>query len=394
MMKYILGRALASRRPILLSVVMMLFSMPARSYGAEPDKTAPAKEQRESLKKYIPEVTGEIKTRFEWRTNGRSVRFNVRNARLRANGYVNPYVNYRFFLDFHDQGKINILDAYIVARYKGWEVVLGQQRADLDRSLNPYFFANRSFLIKFMASHYAVGDVGDDAVNIQGWRDMGAQFSYRFAGRVPVRVAAGIFNGSGLNNPQWQSSTLSYVGRIEIGHKFDGLGIKTWYYSGALAPLDKTVIVDGMQQRIPHRQKMRMAAAGIHYAHKRYYVESEYGFKNLLEEPGGKTMHTAYVQGIYAFPFPERIKIFRYAAPVFRWDYGANIDYLNAISARHDRFTGHRITAGVNFGFIDAIMISELRFNFEKFLFADKPSDLGENNLIQDKFTIELCLQF
>lgn len=392
-MKYTLKRVLASGTLVFL---MMAATLPcAKAQEAEiADIPVPTREERkESLKKYIPEITGEIKVRFEWLTNGGQARFNVRNARLRANGYVNPHISYRFFLDFHDQGNITILDAYVVGRYGGWEFVMGQQRADLDRSVNPYFFANRSFLIKFLTSHYAVSDVGNDAVNIMGWRDIGLQASYRFGDEIPARIAAGIFNGSGMNDPQWQG-TLNYVGRVEVGHKLDGVGFKAWYYGGTLKALDKTIVSGAERETVRHRQKVRMAAAGVHYAAADCYFEGEYGFKNLTREPDAKTMHTAYIQGIYAFRFPERVRFFRYAAPVVRWDYGANIDYLNAKTGKYDRFSGHRATVGLNFGFIDAIMISELRFNYEKFLFGQTPADIAYNSLIQDKFTVELCLQF
>lgn len=66
----------------------------------------------------------------------------------------------------------------------------------------------------------------------------------------------------------------------------------------------------------------------------------------------------------------------------------------NQERASLDAFSGSRMTFGLNLGLIERIMVSELRVNYEKFLFRGKPSDLSSNRLLQNKLTLELCIQF
>lgn len=341
-------------------------------------------------------MNGEMKARYEWNTNGGISRFNVRNARLRFTGYVSDLVWYRFFLDFNDNGNLTILDTYVTLCPGAFEFVFGQQRADLDRSVNPYFFANRSLLIKYLPTNCAVSHDGRVMADIQGWRDIGISGGYTFGkgGSFPVRIGAGAFNGSGMRNPVY-SRKLSWSVRMEAGRKMDGIHCYAWYYDGWLASQERRVIDEGTGLEIVEkfRQKTRMAAAGMYYCADRLYLEGEYGTRFPWEDVSvSETMHTAYFQWIYSFPLS--IRLFKYAAPAFRWDIAANIPFRNVNDSSFDMLSTNRLTFGMNMGLTEKLMVSELRLNFEKFLFRKEPSDLADNPLFQDKLTLELCIQF
>lgn len=365
------------------------------SASVTPDEKPVEKANDEGTwKRYLPTLNGEVKARFEWNVNGDDARFAVRNARLRFNGYVSPLVSYRFFLDFNDNGHITILDTYVVVKPGQFEFVFGQQRADLDRSVNPYFFVNRSFLIKFLPTHYAVHYDRTASVRIQGWRDIGLQMGYTFrGGSLPWRVAFGVFNGAGMNSPEW-SDKFSYAVRLEYGRRMDGIHCKGWYYDGWLGALDRRELsAEGEVVETRFRQRVRMMACGAYYAHKRMYFEVEGGAR-WFDGAEATAMRVGYVQGIYAFPFKRKTMLFKYVAPALRWDVGSGIVFQNQERASLDAFSGSRMTFGLNLGLIERIMVSELRVNYEKFLFREKPSDLSSNRLLQNKLTLELCIQF
>ena len=94
------------------------------------------------------------------------------------------------------------------------------------------------------------------------------------------------------------------------------------------------------------------------------------------------------------YSFPLSIRLFKYAAPAFRWDIAANIPFRNVNDSSFDMLSTNRLTFGMNMGLTEKLMVSELRLNFEKFLFRKEPSDLADNPLFQDKLTLELCIQF
>ena len=74
--------------------------------------------------------------------------------------------------------------------------------------------------------------------------------------------------------------------------------------------------------------------------------------------------------------------------------YGNNVDYLNTITGKREGFNANRITAGVNIGFGEKWIKSELRLNYEKYLLKERPSDFSKNKLLQDKFTLEVVATF
>lgn len=66
----------------------------------------------DELWKYVPTFSGTFRTFYRLSTANGDNRFEVANARLVAGGYVMPKLDYRIQVDFCDNGKIKILDAY------------------------------------------------------------------------------------------------------------------------------------------------------------------------------------------------------------------------------------------------------------------------------------------
>ena len=107
---------------------------------------------------YVPKLDGTIKAKMEVDLNGGEYRFSVRNARLGVRGNVSPKMNYRLQMDFGNEGKISLLDAYAGYQSGGFTAELGQQQyhfsTDMDRGPSTNLFANRSFLSKYLTSYY------------------------------------------------------------------------------------------------------------------------------------------------------------------------------------------------------------------------------------------------
>ena len=134
-------------------------------------------------------VGGTLRGKYEYQTQEKEGRFEVRTARVNVAGDINPMVSYKAEIDLCDEGNIKMLDAY--TKIKPWRTLdftIGQMRVpftiDAHRSPHQQYFANRSFIAK------QVGNV----------RDVGASLGYTFGVGFPIVVQAGMFNGSGLTN--------------------------------------------------------------------------------------------------------------------------------------------------------------------------------------------------
>lgn len=144
---------------------------------------------QEEKSPYIPEIHGTIRAKYEYKPSINKGRFEIRNARLSVEGKIIPIVRYKAEIDLSDEGSIKMLDAYIRIQPKEQlKLTFGQMRVpftiDAHRSPHLQYFANRSFIAK------QVGNV----------RDVGAAVAWTFAGKAPITLEGGIFNGSGLTN--------------------------------------------------------------------------------------------------------------------------------------------------------------------------------------------------
>lgn len=145
-----------------------------------------------------PKVHGTIRGKYEYQTEEGDGRFQVRNARVSLEGNVTKIVSYKAEIDLSDEGQIKMLDAYTRLKpVRGLDFTIGQMRVpftiDAHRSPHMQYFANRSFIAK------QVGNV----------RDVGATLGYSFNAGIPIKLEAGMFNGSGLTDKRISGLTTS-----------------------------------------------------------------------------------------------------------------------------------------------------------------------------------------
>jgi hypothetical protein len=315
-------------------------------------------------KMYAPEISGLIKTKWEYCFDDNTNRFDVRNARLKIGGKLNRFVNYGMQMDYSTHGKLSFLDGYV--QLKPWDNLtlwLGQfiVRFSENYVISQYqnMFSNRSFIAKF---------VNPDA------RDIGTQLDYKITG-IPLTVHVGVYNGCGINNPQWQQSPF-VLSRLVYG-TMEGFRAGVKYYGG------KTVAGG------------RIANYGfdLRYAGKRYTLETEYVVKDSLNSDA--YLSAAYLQGAYFFPV--NTKMARYLAPTVRGD-AMGYDFFGR------GFDVRRLTLGLNTGLEINRMNAEIRLNYEYFIKKNE-SKMKEDTYYSayfertdkamfDKFTLEFLIKF
>ncbi len=349
---------------------------------------------------FVPKIDGAVKAKFELSTYDGQFRFNVRNSRFGVSGNVSRHMVYRMQVDFNNEGKVSILDAYAGYQTGGWDIRLGQQQyhlsTDLDRGPSSNMFANRSFLAKYLTGYYGselVDGKPKDFVRTLGSRDLGVMATYTFKTRIPLKLFFGVFNGSGINNPEWGKS-VNFVGRAEIGKNVDGLRLALAYYDGSAPTHDRVIEIGDVYEQVPFQQKMRIGVVELCYRYGALFIEGEYARRYLENYSGQNQVMTAsHIHSYYLFSMRPSCAL-NHIAPIVRWDVGNGMDYLNKVTESVQTVNANRITMGVNFGFGKKFTRSEIRLNYEKYLMKDEPSDLSINKLYQDKFTVEVVAAF
>ncbi len=347
---------------------------------------------------YKPEVYGAVKAKFELSTYDGKHRFNVRNSRIGVRGLVSPHMRYVAQIDFNNEGKVSILDSYVTYFSKNFQVTLGQQQykfsTDLDRGPSSSIFSNRSALAKFLTTYFGT-EVQDGKVvpyvKSIGSRDIGVLAHYMIDTEVPMRLTFGIFNGSGSNNPEW-TDNVNFIGRFDIGGP-QGLSGSVSHYNGR-TPVETRVETNpaGELVNVDFKQQLRMWGTELRYGQKNYKIEAEYAQRRLADTELA-VLHAAHVFGYYQFHLPNR-SVIEYIAPIARWDIGTDIEFLNGLTQQIDSFSANRMTVGVNFGFVRKLIGAELRVSYENYFIEHEPSDYKVNQLLQDKFTIEVVASF
>ena len=138
--------------------------------------------------KFMPQIHGILRGKYEYEPDLNASRFEVRNARLSVDGNMPLKSSYKLEVDLCDESAIKMKDAWVrVNPISTFRITLGQQRMpfsiDAHRNPSAQFFANRSFIAK------QVGDM----------RDVGAAVGYdiiSMGNRKILSVDAGIYNGS------------------------------------------------------------------------------------------------------------------------------------------------------------------------------------------------------
>jgi hypothetical protein len=320
---------------------------------------------------YAPEIDGIVKVKFEESLYDGRTRFDVRNSRFGVHGKASENMSYRTQVEFNNEGKLSVMDAYVTYRLPGVAVSLGQQKyafsTDLGRSPMQNIFANRTFVAKYTVSYADTGG----SVRSLGSRDIGGLLSVSLRRWVPVVLHAGLFNGSGVNNPVWQKS-LNISAKVEYGGE-QGLQAAASYYKG----------------HTPYAQNITMWGGELRYVAHRFTLDGEAAQRTCTQGGAQQQLTSAYLQGLYTF-YLKPNKLAQYLAPTLRYDIVRNGCYESA----RGLFDAQRVSAGANVGVSRKALRGEIRFCLEKYIASRKPANFSDNPLLHDKATIEMVVAF
>jgi hypothetical protein len=331
---------------------------------------------------------GTVRTKFEYQPSGSddgrgNARFDVRTARFGIGGTIYQRMAYKMEIDLSDEGRMKMVDAYVGSAnpWHGMSFQIGYMRVpftiDAHRAPHQQIFANRSFIAK------QVGSV----------RDVGAKIGWKHnAGRVPLDIQFGMFNGSGLPTDlsQYWTRSFNYSAKAQAGL------------------LPGTTLVTGYQTTKPGPVRIHMYDAGVTWRSDRWLVEGEYLRK---EYSGGAFEGVNSFDTFASYSIPVKWGVFSGVSFLGRWDYlsnhsnGVPITVAAGSDPAADPTTDpaanvwrlkindparHRATAGVTFS-MGLPFTADIRVNYEKYFYQREvvpgPSD-------HDKFVIEFMAHF
>ncbi len=313
-------------------------------------------------------VGGTLRAKYEYQTEEKEGRFEVRTARINVAGDINPVVSYKAEIDLCDEGSIKMLDAYTkIKPWRSLNFTIGQMRVpftiDAHRSPHQQYFANRSFIAK------QVGNV----------RDVGARLGYTFSAGFPIVVEAGLFNGSGLTNQKdFWTDQINFSAKAQF-----------------LLPVGLDVVLSAQKVKPDHATVM-MYDAGLTYHRRRFIAEAEYLYKHYADG----AFHPVHAfDGFVSYDIPLRKCLFTKVSPLVRYDYmsdhsdgkryvdgKANTDGQLIIND----YKRSRVTAGATLSF-DKPFISEIRVNYEKYFYRH---DALPKTSERDKIVVEFMTKF
>lgn len=312
---------------------------------------------------FTPELHGTLRGKYEYQPQENEGRFEVRTARVSVTGKVISQIEYKAEIDLCDEGSIKMLDAYTrITPWKNFKFTIGQMRVpftiDAHRSPKQQYFANRSFIAK------QVGNI----------RDVGAMLSYDFGGKVPVRLEAGLFNGSGLTNQKdFWTKNINFSAKAQ-------------------AFLTKNLTLTLSAQKIkPDSIGIMMYDGGLTWKKGGFIAEAEYLYKTYAHG-AYKDVHSVDVFTSYAFPLKKKALV-KYISPLVRYDFMT--DHSDGKRDGNGKLTTtdyqrHRLTVGTTFS-LSKPFHTDIRLNYEKYFYRHdgiaKPSE-------KDKFVVEFVTSF
>lgn len=323
-----------------------------------------------------PQPTGVAKVKYEADVTNGTQMFSVRNSRLGIKGNIGENVRYSVLAEVSTQGTIGLLDSYVGYRIGKFEIVAGQQpyytSTEVTRGATGNYFANRSFIGKFLTRYY---DNDPENLNVRDLtaRDLGVMLHYSFGKSVPFKAMLGLFNGSGMNNPQWKTG-VNFAARLDVGGD-QGFSGGVGGYAGKTT-LDQMII---------------MASLGGRYRNGRLHVEMEGGLRHLDARGIDDMSVVAVAFGLYRFPIQN--KYVKSVAPLLRYDIGDNVKYLSA-QKNLEAVSPQRITGGITVGFAEKELKAEIRLNYEHYIMNRKPQDFSNNPLFHNKIVLEFLAAF
>lgn len=327
-----------------------------------------ASAQEDEEVKYTPSLHGTIRGKYEYQPEDKSGRFEVRNARVSVDGLITPILSYKAEIDLCDEGSIKMLDAYARMRVaRPLQFTIGQMRVpftiDAHRSPHQQYFANRSFIAK------QVGNV----------RDVGASLGYDFNVGIPIKLEAGLFNGSGLTNQKnfWTKS-INFSAKAQ-----------------AFIPGGFNVTLSTQKIR-PDRTTVMMYDAGAYWHAHGWHVEAEYIYKHYADNEY-RPVHA--FDSFVSYDIALRRGAVKYITPLLRYDYMGDhsdgqhytdgVEDENGILTTND-YQRSRLTGGVTLS-LKKPFVGDIRINYEKYFYREgavvKPSE-------KDKAVVEFMVRF
>ena len=212
-------------------------------------------------------------------------------------------------------------------------------------------------------------------------RDVGAQLSWSFGQAMPVTIAAGLFNGSGLTNQKdfWTDNiNFSAKAQVELFRGFN--------------------VVLSAQKIRPDHINVMMYAAGAFYDNGRLHAEAEYLYKTYAQD-AFTDVYSFDGFLSYMIPIGDGSGAVKSVSPLVRYDsmndHSDGIRYLNGVQDSGGvlvirDYARSRITGGVTIS-LDTPFVSDIRLNYEKYFYREGAvPDISE----QDKFVVEFMVRF
>lgn len=321
--------------------------------------------------KYMPQIHGILRGKYEYEPDLNASRFEVRNARLSAEGNLPLRSSYKLEIDLCDEGTIKMKDAWVrVNPWKTLRATIGQQRMpfsiDAHRNPSAQYFANRSFIAK------QVGDM----------RDVGAAVGYDFVNsnnRKFLSIDAGIYNGSNLDNQKtaWFSAP-AYSARIQ-------------YF-----PINGLALIPSVQhQQIADRKASYTSMDfGAYYESSAFHIEAEY-LRKFYDNNAFDDCNAFDAMAIYRMPVKKGF--LNGISYLLRYDYMDNhSDGKKGLDEETGRLVQsdaqrHRMTAGLTFHVSNKYFPTDIRLNYEKYWY---PHGGTPKESEQDKLVAELMIRF
>ena len=327
-------------------------------------------QENDDEKAPIVNIHGTIRSKYEYQTSEGEGRFEVRNARISADGQISPIVSYKAEIDLCDEGKIKMLDAYTRLKpMQGLQLTVGQMRVpftiDAHRSPHQQYFANRSFIAK------QVGNV----------RDVGAAAGYSFNMGFPIILEAGIFNGSGLTGQKdfWtRSVNFSAKAQMFLPKGFN--------------------LTLSMQKIRPDDIDIMMYDAGAYWQSRGWHIEAEYLYKHYSADAfSGVSAFDSFI----SYDIKTHRGAIRYITPLLRYDYMSDhsdgMRYTDESDADGSPgrliinvYRRSRLTGGITLS-LRKPFVSDIRLNFEKYFYRHGAI---AHTSEKDKLVIEIMTRF
>ena len=353
---------------------------------------------REDAERGLPEIHGILRGKYEYEPDLDASRFEVRNARLSAEGNLPLRSSYKLEVDLCDESAIKMKDAWVrVSPWSNLRITLGQQRMpfsiDAHRNPSAQYFANRSFIAK------QVGDVRDVGVAV-GYSPLRRTHTREEHSVLPdfprggeLIIDAGIYNGSNLDNQKsaWFSSP-AYSARAQFIYTSPRGGrvgavpsVQHQLIAGREASytsMDLGAYYESPLPTSPRRGVLHLEAEFL----RKFYDHNAFSPCNAFNAMA------IYRHSLKASPRGG----LEGASVLLRYDYMDNhSDGKKGFAEGTTRLQQsdaqrHRLTAGLTFHVANKYFPTDIRLNYEKYWYPHGGAKESE----QDKLVAELMIRF